>query len=137
MIVLCGLRIPQVLPPDEALLDQRGVQYDEVFISRSDHGARERLVADRPSGMLHMLVNGTVSPELHVQPRKYRLRILNACQARFLNLQLYQVANGDSAVPFNPKTLAPTAPGGPPFLQIGTEGGMLSSPVLVRSAYDM
>lgn len=30
----------------KALLDQRGVQYDEVFISRSDDGARERLVQE-------------------------------------------------------------------------------------------
>lgn len=30
----------------KAFLDQRGVQYDEVFISRSDHAARERLVAE-------------------------------------------------------------------------------------------
>ena len=28
----------------KAFLDQRGVQYDEVFISRSDHAARERLL---------------------------------------------------------------------------------------------
>ena len=36
-----------------------------------------------------MLANGTVFPEATVEARRYRLRILNACQARFLNLQLY------------------------------------------------
>ena len=36
-----------------------------------------------------MLVNGTVYPQVAVEPRRYRLRILNACNARFLNLQLY------------------------------------------------
>ena len=36
-----------------------------------------------------MLANGTVYPEATVEARRYRLRILNACQARFLNLQLY------------------------------------------------
>ena len=36
-----------------------------------------------------MLVNGTVYPKVTVEPRRYRLRILNACNARFLNLQLY------------------------------------------------
>ena len=30
----------------KAFLDQRGVQYDEVFISRSDDAGRERLVAE-------------------------------------------------------------------------------------------
>src|SRR5437763_1600662 len=36
-----------------------------------------------------MLANGTVYPEATVEARRYRLRIINACQARFLNLQLY------------------------------------------------
>src|SRR5262249_22715735 len=36
-----------------------------------------------------MLANGTVFPEVTVEARRYRLRILNACNARFLNLQLY------------------------------------------------
>jgi glutaredoxin 3 len=30
----------------KAFLDQRGVQYDEIFISRSDDAGRERLVAE-------------------------------------------------------------------------------------------
>jgi spore coat protein A len=40
-----------------------------------------------------MLVNGTAFPKVTVEPRRYRLRFLNACNARFLNLQLY-VADG-------------------------------------------
>ena len=36
-----------------------------------------------------MLVNGTAFPQVTVEARRYRLRILNACNARFLNLQLY------------------------------------------------
>src|SRR5436190_17163371 len=36
-----------------------------------------------------MLANGTVYPTQTVEARRYRLRFLNACQARFLNLQLY------------------------------------------------
>ena len=43
-----------------------------------------------------MLANGTVYPEVPVEPRRYRLRILNACNARFLNLQLL-VANYENA----------------------------------------
>ncbi|MGE5506993.1 MAG: hypothetical protein ACM3RP_00665 [Chitinophagales bacterium] len=35
------------------------------------------------------LVNGTAYPYLKVQPKAYRFRILNACNDRFLNLQLY------------------------------------------------
>ncbi len=35
------------------------------------------------------LVNGTVYPYIDVKPQAYRLRILNAANDRFLNLQLY------------------------------------------------
>ena len=39
------------------------------------------------------IVNGTAYPYLSVQPRLYRFRILNACNDRFVNLQMYQVTN--------------------------------------------
>ncbi|MGC4119755.1 MAG: multicopper oxidase domain-containing protein [Myxococcales bacterium] len=71
-----------------------------------------------------MLVNGTAFPNAPVEPRRYRLRILNACQARFLNLQLYEddgTGQPDFAKP------------GPDFLVIGTEGGFLARPVVVPS----
>jgi FtsP/CotA-like multicopper oxidase with cupredoxin domain len=41
-----------------------------------------------------MMVNGTAYPYLNVQPTAYRFRILNACNDRFLNLQLYLDASG-------------------------------------------
>lgn len=41
-----------------------------------------------------MMVNGTVYPYLVVEPRAYRFRILNGCNDRFLNLQLYLDASG-------------------------------------------
>jgi FtsP/CotA-like multicopper oxidase with cupredoxin domain len=41
-----------------------------------------------------MMVNGTVYPYLNVEPKAYRFRILNACNDRFLNLQLYMDASG-------------------------------------------
>jgi FtsP/CotA-like multicopper oxidase with cupredoxin domain len=41
-----------------------------------------------------MVVNGTAYPYLNVQPTAYRFRILNACNDRFLNLQLYLDASG-------------------------------------------
>jgi spore coat protein A len=58
-----------------------------------------------------ILVNGKVWPYLEVEPRKYRLRILNASNARFYSLSL------DS---------------GQPFYQIGVEGGLLERPVKVH-----
>jgi FtsP/CotA-like multicopper oxidase with cupredoxin domain len=41
-----------------------------------------------------MMVNGTVYPYFNVEPKAYRFRILNACNDRFVNLQLYQDASG-------------------------------------------
>jgi spore coat protein A len=58
-----------------------------------------------------MLVNGKVWPFLDVEPRMYRFRILNGCNARILNL----------------------AAGGVTFWQIGAEGGMWDIPVPVKN----
>lgn len=66
-----------------------------------------------------MLVNGKVWPFLEVEPRKYRFRMLNGCNARFLHLTMVE---SDSAG--NPKGNP-----GPAFLQIGTDGGLLPRPV--------
>ncbi len=57
------------------------------------------------------LVNGKVAPYLEVEPRKYRFRILNGCNARFLHLSLSS---------------------GQPFYQIGAEGGFLPQPVQLQ-----
>jgi spore coat protein A len=87
-----------------------------------------------------MLVNGTAYPTVPVEPRRYRLRLLNACNARFLNLQLYVAdASADgitldgSGNPTN-KPFVSRLYGGSPapqLLQIGTEGGFLRKPTLI------
>ena len=70
-----------------------------------------------------MLANGVVFPFAPVEPRRYRLRILNACQARFLNLQLYEDDGTGKANTTKP---------GPDFLVIGAEGGFLAKSALVK-----
>lgn len=57
------------------------------------------------------LVNGKVWPYFEVEPRKYRFRLLNGANARFYRLSLSN---------------------GLPFIQIGTDQGLLPSPVLVH-----
>jgi spore coat protein A len=79
-----------------------------------------------------MLANGTVYPEATVEARRYRLRILNASQARFLNLQLYVDDGSADGITLNSKQ-QPTNTPGPDFLVLGTEGGFLPRPVLVPS----
>jgi spore coat protein A, manganese oxidase len=57
-----------------------------------------------------MLVNGKVWPYFDVEPRQYRFRVLNGCNARILALDL----------------------GGPPFWQIGADGGLWDVPVATK-----
>jgi spore coat protein A len=66
-----------------------------------------------------MVVNGNTWPYLNVEPRRYRFRIVNACNARFLNMNLTEQANVPTATP----------PSAVPFWQIGTDGGLLDTPV--------
>src|SRR6185503_14824533 len=75
-----------------------------------------------------MLVNGTVFPQATIEARRYRFRLLNACQARFLNLQLYVADASKDGITYNkgvPVNLA-----GPNFTLIGTEGGFMPKPVV-------
>lgn len=87
-----------------------------------------------------MLVNGTVTPVVTLEAKRYRFMLLNACNSRFLNINLLEVLPGHEIVT-DPKSLLPVnqvnmttkvplAPAqppaaGPPIIQIGTEGGYL------------
>jgi spore coat protein A len=93
-----------------------------------------------------MLANGTAFPEVIVEPRRYRLRILNACNARFLNLQIYVDDGSPNGITLDKKgnplnaparNAAAANPTGRPtsnFLVLGTEGGFLPNPVFVPSS---
>lgn len=61
------------------------------------------------------VVNGKAWPYLNVEPRRYRLRLLNGSNSRAYTLQL-QTTSGSA---------------GPVFWQIGTDGGLLNKPVKV------
>jgi len=86
-----------------------------------------------------MLVNGTTFPQATVQARRYRLRLLNACNARFLNLQLYIDDGSPNGITLDANGVPTNTPfvnnatGDPSWLQIGTEGGFLSNPAKVPS----
>ena len=61
-----------------------------------------------------MLVNGRTWPFLQVEPRRYRFRVVNSANARFVRMGLVDAASG--AV-------------GPAMYLIGTDGGLLDRPV--------
>jgi FtsP/CotA-like multicopper oxidase with cupredoxin domain len=65
-----------------------------------------------------IVVNGKTWPYLNVEPRRYRFRLLNGCNARFLELRL---AASSSHRP------------GPALWQIGTDGGLLDRPVALSA----
>ena len=67
-----------------------------------------------------MLVNGTASPVLSVEPRRYRFRLLNACNARFLNLQLYVGNNTPTGITLAADASGNYSPTNAPFLNAVT-----------------
>jgi len=73
-----------------------------------------------------MLVNGTVYPKVGpLLPRIYRLRILNACNARFLNVQIYKHDGSADGITLSLANGNPTNVAGPDLVQIGSEAGFL------------
>lgn len=106
------------------------------------------------------IVNGVAYPQVTLQPKSYRLRLLNAANDRFFNLQWYKAdtdpANGGlggtdgSEVKLKPNELAdaqvdpvvfPTpvdastkttqSTAGPDWIQIASEGGFLPAPAVI------
>jgi FtsP/CotA-like multicopper oxidase with cupredoxin domain len=67
----------------------------------------------------HMLVNGKIWPKMDVEPRNYRLRLLNGCDSRFLVIRFRAVPAGETDL---------TNAGAPlPFYVIGSDQGLASS----------
>ena len=106
------------------------------------------------------IVNGTAYPTVTLEPKAYRLRILNAANDRFFNFQWYVAdpttastdvnglgeviggtevalkANEVAAAQLDPAGVFPTpdlnlSPAGPDWIQIGTEGGFLPKPAVI------
>jgi spore coat protein A, manganese oxidase len=73
-----------------------------------------------------MVVNGKTWPFLDVEPRRYRFRFANGCNARFLSMNLTHASNASSANP--PSAVA--------FWQTGTDGGLLDRPVRLNDPSD-
>ncbi len=71
----------------------------------------------------HMVVNGVIWPYMDVEPRNYRLRLLNGCDSRFLATQFFEVPLGDEDFT--------NATGPLPFTVIGSDQGLASSPTIV------
>ncbi|HEY3410621.1 MAG TPA: hypothetical protein VGK53_20830, partial [Propionicimonas sp.] len=96
------------------------------------------------------LVNGVAYPKVTLDPKSYRLRILNGSNDRFFNLQWYVAdpsqGNGKTEVALKPSELvaAQTDPNvsptpvdannnaaGPDWVQVANEGGFLPTPAVI------
>lgn len=96
------------------------------------------------------LVNGVAYPTVTLDPKTYRLRVLNAANDRFFNFQWYVAdptqGDGTTEVALDPALLAaaqtdptvfPTPVGannsaaGPDWVQIASEGGFLPAPAVI------
>ncbi|PGF14491.1 Bilirubin oxidase [Natrinema sp. CBA1119] len=73
------------------------------------------------------VVNGKAWPRLPVKPRKYRFRLLNGANSRYYNLKLLEYD----------ETSGETGDDGPPFVQIGNDGGLLSEPVEIADRLEL
>ncbi len=113
------------LPRDEKeialLICDRSFDADGSFLYPSlDPSLRgqDGVTMDYMGGVLGdvILVNGAPWPKLEVANTRYRFRILNASNARW-----YELA------------LDPAPAGGAPFVQIGSDGGLLDQPISHRS----
>jgi spore coat protein A len=68
----------------------------------------------------HMVVNGMIWPKADVEPRKYRLRLLNGCDSRFMVIQFMKADLPTSTdLPANPVPIQ--------FHVIGSDQGLASS----------
>ena len=74
----------------------------------------------------HMVVNGVIWPKTDVEPRNYRLRLLNGCDSRFLAVQFFEVPA--SATDFSDVISGPL-----PFDVIGSDQGLASNPTTVNT----
>jgi spore coat protein A len=108
--------IPLLLQ-DRTLDDQGQLVYSPTF----DDGEKPspglwapELFGDLP------VVNGAIYPYLQVEPRRYRLRVLNGANSRFFNL-FFNLAKSPTDIP----SLVS-------FHQIGTDGGLLPGPVALN-----
>lgn len=67
----------------------------------------------------HMVVNGKIWPKTDVEPRNYRMRLLNGCDSRFMILQFVEIPAGTSALTGTEPAL--------PFTVIGSDQGLAAS----------
>jgi len=73
----------------------------------------------------HMVVNGVIWPKENVEPRNYRLHLLNGTDSRFMAIQLFEVPAGETDLTNAIQQLS--------FTVVGSDQGLASSPTSVTT----
>ena len=73
--------------------------YDDFITGEGAELPTAQFPGGGPTGLAeffgdHMVVNGKIWPKMDVEPRNYRLRLLNGCDSRFLAVQFFEVPQG-------------------------------------------
>jgi FtsP/CotA-like multicopper oxidase with cupredoxin domain len=98
--------------------------YDDFITDEEADLPEELFPFGGPTGLAeffgdHMLVNGVIWPKMEVEPRNYRLRLLNGCDSRFLVIRLRVAPAGATVLEEGFPVL--------PFTVIGSDQGLASS----------
>jgi len=79
-----------------------------------------------------MVVNGTTWPKFEVAPAHYRLRLLNGCNSRTLNLSLFVVSSDPDGIPGNADDVLGAEV---PIYQLGGDQGFLPKVVKIVTGF--
>jgi spore coat protein A, manganese oxidase len=99
---------------DRTFLEDGSFHYPSIDPELGEPGVLASATNGTYSGVFGdtILVNGAPWPRMEVSDTMHRFRILNASNAR-----IYELA------------LDPSPPGGKPFVQVGSDGGLLEAPI--------
>jgi spore coat protein A len=101
--------------------------YDDFITGEGAVLPRRTFPGGGPTGLAeffgdHMVVNGVIWPYEEVEPRNYRMHLLNGCDSRFMVIQFVAVDAGVTD-PDDPSASDPL-----PFTVIGSDQGLASAP---------
>ena len=117
-----ALNLPQGEFEIPLMLQDRLFHHDgSLYYPRVVNGPKEHPIWIQEFYGDYNCVNGMVTPFLELEPRKYRFRILNAANARFYHLRMFNSDEAGKAL--NDSFDVPS------FQQIGTDGGLLPAPL--------
>jgi len=105
--------------------------YDGPYLGDPTNGDADISKIWNPEAFFNtMVVNGVTWPRFKVAQERYRIRLLNGCNSRTLNLAMFQVTAGTDGIFGTPDDILGTEI---PFYQIGGDQGFLPKVVKIQT----